>query len=88
VLWCCTLLAPAFGKQRQTDLCEFKAILVYKVNSRTAWAKQRTPVSKQENKQQIKAGTTMPPYWWPEDEAGCEPTAWHMLSKLSTYIIY
>jgi hypothetical protein len=30
---------PALGKQRQMDLCEFKASLVYKLSSRIA----RTP---------------------------------------------
>jgi hypothetical protein len=32
---------------RQEDLCEFKAILVYRANSWTAKATQRNPVSKQ-----------------------------------------
>lgn len=31
-----TLLIPALGKQRQVDLCEFQAILVYGASSRTA----------------------------------------------------
>ena len=29
-------LMPALGRQRQVDLCEFKASLVYRVSSRTA----------------------------------------------------
>ena len=29
-LWWCTPLIPALGRQRQVDLCEFKASLVYK----------------------------------------------------------
>ena len=29
-------LISAFGRQRQVDLCEFKASLVYKASSRTA----------------------------------------------------
>jgi hypothetical protein len=29
-------LILALGRQRQADLCEFKAILVYRVNSRIA----------------------------------------------------
>ena len=31
--------------QRQADLCEFEASLVYKASSRTARATQRNPVS-------------------------------------------
>jgi hypothetical protein len=38
--WWCT------GRQRQEDLCEFEAGLVYRANSRTAWATRRNPVSK------------------------------------------
>ena len=37
-------LIPALGRQRQVDLCEFKASLVYRVVSRTARATQRNPV--------------------------------------------
>ena len=36
------LLIPALGRQRQADLCEFEAILVYRVSSRTARATQKT----------------------------------------------
>ena len=43
-------LIPALGRQRQVDLCEFKASLVYRVVSRTARAKQRNPVSKNQKK--------------------------------------
>ena len=32
--WCCTPLIPALGRQRQADLCEFKANLVYRVSFR------------------------------------------------------
>ena len=32
------------------DLCEFRASLVYRVSSRTAWAKERNPVLKKEKK--------------------------------------
>ena len=40
-------LIPALGRQRQVDLCEFKANLVYKTSSRTAArATQRNPESK------------------------------------------
>jgi hypothetical protein len=34
------------GRQRQVDLCEFKASLVYRASSRTAKATQRNPLSK------------------------------------------
>jgi hypothetical protein len=43
--WWCTLLIPAFEKQSQVDLCEFRASLVYRVSSRTARATQRNPVA-------------------------------------------
>ena len=33
------------GRQRQVDFCEFEAILVYRVSSRTARDAQRNPVS-------------------------------------------
>ena len=39
-------LIPASGKQKQVDLSEFKASLVYKASSRTArTVTQRNPVS-------------------------------------------
>ena len=38
-------LIPAHGRQRQVDLCEFEASLVYRASSRTARAvTQRNPV--------------------------------------------
>jgi hypothetical protein len=37
-VWWLTLLIPAFKRQRQVDLCEFEASLVYKMSSRTARA--------------------------------------------------
>ena len=45
-------LIPAFGRQRQVDVCEFKASLVYRVSSRTTRATWRNPVlkNKQTNK--------------------------------------
>ena len=39
-------MIPALGRQRQVDLCEFKASLVYRGSSRTAKATQRNPVWK------------------------------------------
>jgi hypothetical protein len=45
-----TPLIPALRRQTQADLCEFKAILVYRVNFRTARATQRNPVSKKKKK--------------------------------------
>jgi hypothetical protein len=38
-----TPLIPALGRQRQVDLCEFEASLVYRMSSRTARAIQRNP---------------------------------------------
>jgi hypothetical protein len=38
-------LIPALRRQRQEDLCEFQASLVYRDNSRTARITQRNPVS-------------------------------------------
>ena len=41
------VIDPSTRRQRQADLCEFKATLVYKVTFRTArTATKRTPVSK------------------------------------------
>ena len=37
-------LIPALRKQRQVDLCQFEANLVYKASSRTYKATQRNPV--------------------------------------------
>ena len=53
------LLIPALGRQKQENLCEFEASLVYRVSSRTARATQRNPVStnkqtKHRNKQKEK----------------------------------
>jgi hypothetical protein len=39
-------LILAYGRQRQVDLCEFQASLVYGVNSRAARTTQRKSVSK------------------------------------------
>jgi hypothetical protein len=47
-------LIPALRRQRQADLCEFEASLVYRVSSRTT---QKNPVSnkiKQKKKQKAK----------------------------------
>ena len=44
-------LIPALGSQRQVDLCEFEASLVYKGGSRIARATQRNPVSEKQKNQ-------------------------------------
>jgi hypothetical protein len=41
-------LILVLGRQRQEDLCEFKASMVYRVSSRTARATQKNPVSKKQ----------------------------------------
>jgi hypothetical protein len=47
------LLIPAFGRQKQADICEFEASLIYRASSGTARATQRNHVlkNKQTNKQ-------------------------------------
>ena len=46
---------PSTWEQRQGELCEFKASLVYKESSRLARAvTQRNPISKSKNKQKGK----------------------------------
>jgi hypothetical protein len=47
-------LIPTLGRQRQVDLCEFEASLVYRVSSRTARDTQRNPVSKKTKPKQKK----------------------------------
>jgi hypothetical protein len=42
-------LIPALGREKQEDLCEFEASLVYRASSRIARATQRNPASKQIN---------------------------------------
>ena len=55
-----TSLILALGRQRQEDLCEFEASLVYRASSKTARATQRNPVSKkQRNKQKDAASQTV-----------------------------
>jgi hypothetical protein len=45
-------LIPTLERQRQADLCEFKASLVHRVScrTRTARATQRMPISKKKTK--------------------------------------
>ena len=45
-------LVPTLSRQRQVDLCEFAASLVYRVSSRAARATQRNPVSNETNKKE------------------------------------
>ena len=44
-----SILAPR--RQRQVDVCEFQASLVYRASSRTAKTTQRNPVSKNQKQQ-------------------------------------
>lgn len=48
--WWCTLLILVFGRQRQADLCELEASLIYTESSRTARAVQRDSDSKKQPK--------------------------------------
>ena len=49
--WWLTPLVPALRRQRQVDLWEFEASLVYKANSKTArTVSQRKPCLKETNK--------------------------------------
>jgi hypothetical protein len=51
-------LIPALGSQRQVDICEFEASLVYKESSRTARAvTQRNCLKRQNNTIQYKQKT-------------------------------
>jgi hypothetical protein len=48
--WGHTLLIPALGRQRQADLCEFEASLVYKVSpGQPALCNTEKPVSEKKN---------------------------------------
>jgi hypothetical protein len=49
-LWC-TPLIPAFGRQRQVDLYEFKTSLVYKASPKTSSNKHRETLSQRNKKQ-------------------------------------
>ena len=46
-------LIPAHARQRQADLSEFEASLVYKASSRTARAVYRNPVSKSKKEKKM-----------------------------------
>ena len=52
-------LIPILGRQRQVDLCEFRASLVYKVSFRTARLLHRETLS-QKNKQTNKTNKQKP----------------------------
>ena len=56
--WCIPLI-PALSRQRQEDLCEFKANLVYTVSSRTARTTQRNLVLKKQNNKMPKEEKTV-----------------------------
>jgi hypothetical protein len=49
-----TTFNPSTWRGRSRQISEFKASLVYKVSSRTAWAIQRNPVSKNQTNKQTK----------------------------------
>ena len=56
------MVAHAFNsstrRERQVDLCEFKASLVYRASSRTARATQRNPLSKYQRKKVVRCADT------------------------------
>ena len=56
-VWWLKPLIPALGTQRQADICEFEASLVYRVSSRAARATQRNPVSKTNKQNKTKQKT-------------------------------
>ena len=47
------LLIPACGRQRQADLCEFEASLVYKSSSRIAKGTHKRPYLEKQTNEQI-----------------------------------
>jgi hypothetical protein len=52
--WWCTPLIPALGRQRQVDLCEFEASLLYKVSYRTARATQKNQKERKKKRKKEK----------------------------------
>ncbi|CAO2577223.1 hypothetical protein LEMLEM_LOCUS19 [Lemmus lemmus] len=44
-------LIPALGRQRQADLCEFKASLVYRASSRTGTKATEKPCLKKQKRE-------------------------------------
>jgi hypothetical protein len=46
-------LMPVLGSQRQADICEFEASLVYSASSRIASVTQRTPVLKRKKESEL-----------------------------------
>jgi hypothetical protein len=57
-------LIPAFGRQRQADLCEFEDSLVYTASSRTVRTKQRNWVSKKTNQKAKAKAKAKPCFLW------------------------
>jgi hypothetical protein len=61
-VWWYVPLAPARGRHRQVNVCEFKAKLVYRVSSRIARVAQRDPVLKSQAKENtLKKSVTITP---------------------------
>ena len=52
-------LIPALGRQRQVNLCEFEASLVYRVSSRIARATQKNSFTKKQTTTTKKASDNL-----------------------------
>ena len=52
------ILAPR--RQKQVDLCEFEASLVYRTSSRTARATERDPILKKKGAGALRTGEVAP----------------------------
>jgi hypothetical protein len=74
----------ALGRERQVDLCEFEASLVYRVSFRTARATQRDPVLKKQRKKDSEYVATK--YFLRKAFKICEVWGWRDCSVVkSTY---
>ena len=54
---------PALGRQRQTDICEFEASMVFRASSRTGSKATKKPVSKKKKSSVLGMGSLLWSYW-------------------------